>query len=171
MCICILWMISIWMYSVNFNCNHMHDFCCKIVLVFINEVCTVLLWVCFTLLWQCTFYVLYAHTDVIFKGVLLLLCNGVLVISNVQDSDMQKQHKPIGNNATVWCPGCNNGNSCHVNLNNVTVDKDDYVVLENGSLFLPANNLSTYGKIDCGGSSEESMKYLICPPNDGMKFV
>ena len=101
------------------------------------------------------------------KGITFLLCITVC-LSSLQENNVQELRKPIDSTATVVCTGCGNGNSCIINVNNVTVDEDDYTVLDNGDLVLPADDPNIYGTVKCGGSIEQMINYKICPPNNSM---
>ena len=111
----------------------------------------------------------------LFKAFLIFLC--IVQISDSQGNDLDDEigndvilpPKPIDATAMVNCPRCNNGSPCHVVINGK--DTNDYTIMDNGSLIVPANDVIVYGTLQCGGNADQLMKYIICPPDNGKKII
>ena len=117
------------------------------------------------------FYEINLTINIVFKGVLFLFYITVH-ITNTQESNALVVKKPINSTITVTCPGCENNNgSCLITINeDVITDKNNYTLLDNGSLILLPNDITIYGSITCSGSAEHLTHYYICPPYNGKYY-
>ena len=104
-----------------------------------------------------------------FKGVVSFFVYVFVQLSSPQESNVQVLHSPINGTVTAVCTGCGNNSHCVVNVNNVTLDQDYYVIFDNGSITVSVKDVQVYGIMHCGGSTEQLMSsYQICPPRNGM---
>ena len=81
--------------------------------------------------------------------------------------DVKTEHKPVESTLTISCPGYENSAPCLIIINNVTVDENDYMLLDNGTVISPPN---LFKNITCKGNME-LQEYSICPPRDGMQHI